>query len=243
MRHFTVWIVACVALASGGLPALAQPHATSTSPATDHLHELRKLVADLTAKPEDQLTVTERLQLSDAYLQLGQTTLAVKNAFLARQTDPQNEDSWIALIRAQIANRHEVVYAEENFQGALRAFPHSKRINHLREELFFGQLKFGQPVVAVNHLNAWLQFELQHEQREASECDATFNTAHRLIEVLVERRAPVVALNQLQQHLEKLKKQAPAQIAARFDPLLQQVGSAIDHLSPEGKSARLQSNR
>lgn len=234
MRNSMLWLSVCLIAFIGVGVASEQP--SEPALATEHVQALRKQIAQLQSKPEGKLTVADRLELSRAYLELGENPKAVKNAFLARQADPTNEETWVALVRAQIANLHEVGYAEENFQAAVSKFPKSDKINDLREELFFGQLKYGQPVVAVDHFASWLGFQVGQAKDEPSQYDGDFKTAQRWIEILDQRRVPLFAWTRLQQQLEMLKGNSPAELSTKFDGLSSQIQSTIDLMTPEQRA-------
>lgn len=236
MRHVAVALLVSLCLANCSLAAGPTPNADS--PDTERVAKIRERIAELTKKPEAKLSVDERLELSRGYLELGQNPLAVRHAFLARQADPENQETWIALIEAQNENLHEVVYAEENFQGAIRKFPAAEKINALREQLFFGQLKFGQPVVAVDHLAAWLKFQLKRENRDDDGDKKTYETADRLIEVLKERRVPIFAIEKLAHELETLGKNLGDADREAVSKLRDKVKQIESNLTPAEKAVK-----
>ncbi len=213
-----------------------------TGPAAQQADQLRAEITRLEKIPENRRNIDDRLALSHAYLALGNTTQAVKQAFAARQADPENEQTWVALIQAQVANLHETVYAEENFQGAIRKFPHSETINRLREDLFLGQLKFGQPMVAVNHLASLIKFDTAHLDEGSNNAQQVFANAHRSIDILAARRVPIFAIEHLEQELQQMRQGKPEDVAAGFTSLLTQLATIRREMSPAEQSLKFRVN-
>jgi tetratricopeptide (TPR) repeat protein len=208
----------------GGQAALGQ-QAADVNP--DRRNQLEAIVARLAAQPADRLTVADRLTLSDAYRQLGNSTMAVRAANAAVRAEPKNPDCWVALVKAQIATRHQVVYAEENFRYAARAFADEPKIHDLHEDLFFAQLKYGQPRVAVDHLAAYLKFGAARLATSPENAEAYFNKAEELLRVFETKHVPSALLLQLQQKLRQIEGESPRELAPRFAALLDKLNELI----------------
>jgi tetratricopeptide (TPR) repeat protein len=204
----------------------------------ERVAKLQKIIDRISARPETDWSVADRLALSDAYRELGNTTLAVKNADAAVKADPKNPDCWVALIKSQILLRHEVVSAEENFQYAIKAFPNLEKVNELRKDLFFGQIKYGQPIVAANHLAAFVKFETDRLARSPEKESAFLQDAQDLVKTFGERRSPRIALVRLQQRLEVIRREAPEALRPKFDPLMEQLNKEIQAAAAREESPR-----
>lgn len=187
--------------------------------------KVRAQIKEIESKPEDKITGEDRIRLSQDYLRLNHATFAVRNANAALEMDRDNQDAWVALIKAQCLNLHEVVYAEENYQHALKKFPNSEKIAALNLDLFYGQMKFGQPFVAAKHLLALVTHDSKVLAKRPDKSHEFVENTKHLVEEFERARAPESALEQVQTQLEKLQKDLPQEAADGLKPVIDQIAS------------------
>lgn len=182
-------------------------------PDPDRAAKLSGRVKELEAKPANALSIAERVELSQALLELGRAPQAVRVAYAASRQDPNSEAAWIALVKAQNATGHQVVYAEQNFQFAIKKFPDSPALNALQEDMFQAQLRYGQPQVAVRHLSSWARYAVEQLGKSPDAAKRIVDKSDEMFEQLKQKRVPSFAIVELQENLRKLNERlSPEQV-------------------------------